>query len=319
MNRTPVTDCRQPTDLLRGSGAEEPADSGPTATVPRELVHRARADDVLLTGWKSLGDERFSVTANWPYTHEFYNPVHGRHDPVLIVETLRQAAILLCHAEFAVPLEHHFLMGDLHYTSHPKHLEVAGPPAELTLDVVCSDIRRRGDRLSATNFRMTVRNGAHTVATGGGHLTISTPQAYRRLRGASFPRESAAPTIPVLPQLVGRTDLAHVVLAPTPAPGRWQLRADDRNATLFGRAVDHYPGMILVEAAHQAATALLSPAPFYPASFTIDFHRYVEFAPPCWIEAHTVPTMVSGATSVRVTGHQDGQPVFTASLTDAGQ
>lgn len=166
---------------------------------------------------------------------------------------------------------------------------------------------------------MTVRHGAHTVATGGGHLTISTPLAYRRLRGASFPRESAALTIPALPQLVGRTDPAHVVLAPTPAPGRWQLRADDRNATLFGRAAEHYPGMILVEAAHQAAMALLSPAPFYPASFTIDFHRYVEFAPPCWIEAHTVTTMVNGATSVRVTGHQDGRPAFTASLTDAGQ
>ncbi|MEH0574054.1 MULTISPECIES: ScbA/BarX family gamma-butyrolactone biosynthesis protein [Streptomyces] len=308
MSWTPVACGRQVVDAVGGAGA-----------LPKELVHRPRVDDVLLTDWQRLDDERFSVAANWPHAHEFFVPLQGKHAPVLIVETLRQAAILLCHTEFAVPLDHHFLMRDLHYRSHPEHLDVTDTATELRLDVVCRDIRRRGRRLTATDCRMTVRHGARTVATGGGRLSISTPQAYRRLRGAFSPAESAAPVIPVAPALVGRTEPVHVALAPTREPGRWQLRGDTGNVTLFGRAADHYPGMLLVEAAHQAATALLTPDPFYPASFTIDFHRYAEFATPCWIEAHTVPTMVPGGRSVRVTGRQDGHPVFTASLTDAGR
>ncbi|MEE1758772.1 ScbA/BarX family gamma-butyrolactone biosynthesis protein [Streptomyces sp. SP18BB07] len=317
MNRTPVTDGPRAADAPER--AEEPIGSEPAGGVPKDLVHRAHTADVLLTAWEDLGDGRFTVRAKWPDTHDFFAPMHGKHDPVLIVETLRQSAILLCHAAFAVPLDHHFHMEDLHYRSHPEFLDAPDGTTELHLDVTCSDIRRRGGRLAATDVRIRVRDGDRTVVTGGGHLGISTPRVYQRLRGAHFPPALATLAVPVSHRLVGRDRPAHVVLATTPVSGRWQLRADTRNTTLFGRAIDHYPGLVLVEAAHQAARALLSPAPFYPASFTIDFHRYVEFAPPCWVEAHTVPSLVPGGTAVRVTGHQDGTPAFTASLTSAAR
>ncbi|WP_432065546.1 ScbA/BarX family gamma-butyrolactone biosynthesis protein [Streptomyces sp. C10-9-1] len=315
MDRTPVLGVPQPAGTTERTG--EPI--GPAAarrgTATRELVHRARETDVLPASWESLGEDRFTVRVTWPDTHEVFVAPDGRPDPVLLVETLRQSAILLCHAAFAVPLDHHFLMEDLHYRARPGLLDVSGGPAELHLDVDCSDIRRRGAALAATDCRIRVRDGERTVATGGGRLGISTPRAYRRLRGAPLPPALAGLAIPLPHRRVERAGPAQVVLAPTPESGRWQLRADPRNTTLFGRATDHYPGMILVEAAHQAARALLYPAAFRPASFTIRFHRYVEFAPPCWIEAHTVPARVAGATAVRVVGRQGGDAVFTASLT----
>ncbi|WP_260845011.1 AfsA-related hotdog domain-containing protein [Streptomyces sp. SLBN-31] len=48
-----------------------------------------------------------------------------------------------------------------------------------------------------------------------------------------------------------------VVLSPLGQPHRWQLRVDTRHPVLFDHIVDHVPGMLLIEAARQAATATL--------------------------------------------------------------
>ncbi|NEC10620.1 AfsA-related hotdog domain-containing protein, partial [Streptomyces sp. SID7909] len=97
-----------------------------------------------------------------------------------------------------------------------------------------------------------------------------------------------------------------VVLAPPVAPGRWPLRLDTGHPTLFGRPNDHVPGILLLEAARQAANATVPG--FLPVTLRSDFLRYVELDRPCWIEATTAPA------GVRVRAVQDGEPVFTCTL-----
>lgn len=110
-----------------------------------------------------------------------------------------------------------------------------------------------------------------------------------------------------------------VVLSPAGEPHRWQLRLDTRHPVLFDHMVDHVPGMVLLEAARQAATATLGHASL-PLAVTSQFQRYVELDAPCLIEAHRIPptgTGAAGAESVLVTAHQDQTPVFRCTVTMA--
>ncbi|WP_329374988.1 ScbA/BarX family gamma-butyrolactone biosynthesis protein [Streptomyces sp. NBC_01483] len=292
-----------------------------TTTVPKELVHRASVAEVMLTDWARVDDHRFAVAAQWPRGHSFFAPVDDCHDPLIAAETIRQAGVLLAHAEYGVPLGHHFLVSDLSVAVRPQHVRVGWTPASLELDVRCVDIKERGG--AVTGFRIVVeiyRDGS-LAATGGGALTCITPRVYQRLRAARLAEDGRprviALTAPETPQSVGRMSPTDVVLSPVGEPNRWQLRVDTRHPTLFDHMVDHVPGMVLLEAARQAAAATLGHASL-PLAVTSEFQRYVELDAPCVIEACRVPgTGPAGAESVLVTACQDGAPVFRCAVTMA--
>ncbi|MEW2070646.1 ScbA/BarX family gamma-butyrolactone biosynthesis protein [Streptomyces sp. NPDC007346] len=288
----------------------------PRRAAPGQLLHRSRPSDVLISDWVRTDTDRFTLALDWPDSHPFHSPLHGRHAPSLIAETIRQAGRLVAHAEFAVPLDHHFLMRDLNYTIEPDraHAAADGPP--LLLDLTCSDIRRRGACLARMTCHMVITRGGQVVATGYGTLTSTSPATYRRLRGD---RLTALPSVrlpaPVPPATVRRADPADVVLSPTREPLRWVLRADPANPALFARPNDHVPGMVLLEAVHQAAQAAVGPAGFYPASMRLCFDRYAEFGAPCVIEACPAADGEPGTVCLRVSARQGGQSVFSALIT----
>ncbi|MET8298131.1 ScbA/BarX family gamma-butyrolactone biosynthesis protein [Streptomyces sp. NPDC005180] len=289
-------------------------------TVPKELVHRASADQVLITDWQRLDDARFSVTAQWPRSHSFYSPVAGgRYDPLLCAETIRQIAYVLGHAEFAVPFGYQFLLWDLCVTVHPEHLLVGGAPASLHLDVTCVDIKRRAGRLTGLSYEAVVRLDGHVVATGRASITCTSPAVYQRLRPEHvlLPEHRALPlTAPAAPQSVGRLSPTDVVLSPLGEADRWQLRVDTLHPVLFDHWVDHVPGMVLMEAARQAAAAALGRPSFMPLGIASSFKRFAELDLPCFIEAERLYQDVPGAEeAVRVTGYQNGELVYEALVT----
>ncbi|WP_240958052.1 ScbA/BarX family gamma-butyrolactone biosynthesis protein [Streptomyces barkulensis] len=295
---------------------------GLTTTVPREYVHRAALAEVFLTGWSPLDGDRCTVTAQWPRGHSFFAPVPvdgGRHyDSMLMAETIRQAGTLMSHACFGVPLGHPFLMWNLNFSVLPGSLEIGGSPADLRLDITCADVSHRGKRLAGMRYTATVRVDGEVVATGGARFTCTSPAVYRRLRaGRTQVSRPPAPGLPVTPGLVGRSSPFDVVLSPTGEPGRWSLRNDLSHPVLFDHPVDHVPGMVLLEAARQAVHALDGTGrPLLLTSLDSTFEKYVEFDRPCWIEAEPVPSApgIPGDT-VRVTAHQDGEAVFTTTVT----
>ena len=292
-----------------------------TTTVPKEFVHRASVSEVMLTDWARIDDEHYTVAAQWPRGHSFFANVEGCHDPLIATETIRQAGILLAHAEFDVPLDHHFLVGDLSVHVQPEHIRVDWAPATLDLKVTCSEVKRRRGALTGFRISVEIYRDGRLAATGGGSLTSITPQVYQRLR-AKHLSENGMPrviglTAPEAPQIVGRTSPTDVVLSPIGEPCRWQLRVDTRHPVLFDHMVDHVPGMVLIEAARQAAAATLGHASL-PFEITSEFTRYVELDSPCMIEAYRLTTGdTDREDSVLVTAHQEGAPVFRSTVTMA--
>lgn len=291
--------------------------AGTTAVrVTPELAHRPRAADVFPVAWIRLSDDRFRVTARWPADHSFFGPVDDRHhDPMIVGETLRQIAMALAHAEFGAPSDTRFVMRDLEISTDPGALVLAEAADPVTVDVVCSEVRRRGRGLNGMRTTMEFRRASRLVARGTGSTGCTSPAAYRRLRqrqlaamGARIPLPAPLP-----PEQVGRQRAEDVVLAPADRPGTWLLRVDTGHPVLFPRPNDHVPGMVLFEAARQAATAASGRHPFLPSGLSVSFSRYAELDSPCWIETDILAKNEGGVT-VRVTGRQDGEPVFAATL-----
>ncbi|MDX2680435.1 ScbA/BarX family gamma-butyrolactone biosynthesis protein [Streptomyces soliscabiei] len=307
-------------DSTLRSGRPRPATL--TSTVPRELVHRSAVAEVLLTGWRRVDDTRFVISAQWPRGHSFFTPVaDGRHDPLIGCETLRQIGILLGHAEFGVPFGHQFLIQDLHFAVRPQHLEMGYEPAALSILITCTKVVRRGENLSRMRFEAVFHRDGQVAATGGGSFSCLTPKVYRRLRGAHVlgsHRQPSAPGSPTAPARVGRTSPMDVVLSPTGARHRWLLRADTRHPVLFEHAVDHVPGMVLIEAARQATAVVLGRPHYLPVSIASEFARYTELASPCTIEARPLPAPTPGSDrNVLVTAVQSGVRVFACTVTAA--
>ncbi|MFF1512281.1 ScbA/BarX family gamma-butyrolactone biosynthesis protein [Streptomyces sp. NPDC058326] len=291
---------------------------GTTTYVPGEFVHRADPADIFPTGWTRLQENRFSVSAHWPASHPFFSPVAGdRHDPLLVAETIRQATMLAAHAELGVPVDDQFVMWGLQYDADSEALAVNGLPSDITVDVLFPELDTRRGRPRNVSSTVRLTRGGRLLATGGGQAACTSTPAYRRVRGARM--EALGKPVPLIhgvaPHLVGRRRPQDVVLGPGPRAGIWQLRIDTGHTTLFRRPNDHVPGMLLLEAARQAATVTAGGGAFLPTAMDISFERYAELDSPCWIEAEVVAAPDQSATVVRVTGRQDGTPVFVCNLT----
>ncbi|WP_442819295.1 AfsA-related hotdog domain-containing protein [Streptomyces sp. NBC_01236] len=83
--------------------------------------------------------------------------------------------------------------------------------------------------------------------------SLDPPTAY------ADPTADTARAVPLPPPAgltpFGRDRFEDAVLAATDRPDRWQLRVDTTHPALFDHLVDHAPGILLLEAARQAARA----------------------------------------------------------------
>ncbi|MFD7579379.1 ScbA/BarX family gamma-butyrolactone biosynthesis protein [Kitasatospora sp. NPDC059817] len=304
----------------RTAGPSVPTGPAPrlTSTVAKEYVHRACHAEVFLTGSEQLNETTFAVTAQWPRAHTFFTTPDGtRHDPIQTAETIRQAGLYLAHTRFGVPLDHKFMMWNLDYTTRPRQLLIGAAPTDLSIEArLVPQPRRSGTTIDFT-LSAVIRRGAHLAATGHTRFTTVPDSTYRRLRGAR--REAdPAPAVsgePLAPGRVGRIRPCDVILTPADAPGTWHLTPDPWHPILFDHANDHVPGMVLLEAARQATNALVSPATVIPASAATTYHRYAEHDAATTITARHTPGDDPDALTTTVTGHQNGEPIFTTVLT----
>ncbi|MFE5660225.1 ScbA/BarX family gamma-butyrolactone biosynthesis protein [Streptomyces sp. NPDC056517] len=303
-----------------------------------QLCHRVRGEDTFPVEWRPLdGRDRFAVRAAWPTDHPFFTPVRRGaercHDPLLVVETLRQATMALLHSVHGLPLTRHILLSEISLTCDPAGLAVAGD--EPVIEIRFVELALRGDQLTEIRVEWTVRRDARVVATGGAHARFAGGAAYRRLRGGHveagvvhpgpWTRRAPAP-------LAGRARPEDVLLSPTGREGVWELVVDTGHPTLFQRPNDHIPGMLFLEAARQAVSAAVWPRPFLPAALRIGFDRYAEFhGGPCLLRAEPMsragtegPPRTAGTArtagtpdvpgTFEVTGYQDGARLFTCEL-----
>ncbi|WP_329495711.1 ScbA/BarX family gamma-butyrolactone biosynthesis protein [Kitasatospora herbaricolor] len=278
-------------------------------TVSRHLVHRTTVSEVFLTGWQATGPYDFLLGAQWPRAHGFYRlPGDVQHDPVLLAETIRQAGLLISHVGFGVPQGHQFAMDDLSYAVDLDGLAIDARPASLMLRVSCQDVRMRHRRLASLRVEVQAERDGRPLGHGSGQVSVIPPQAYRRLRGRDGLNPAPLrPGTPTTPALVGRENPSDVVLTPARQPGTWLLRADARHPVLFDHPVDHVPGMLVLEAARQAAQRLRHPEPVVPVEAISSFEHYIELDRPCLVRAWLEPAPDPRRVPVRVTLEQDGR------------
>ncbi|ANS68764.1 SabA [Streptomyces lincolnensis] len=279
-----------------------------TATVPRQLVHRAAVAETFLTGWTRTAPDRFSVTAQWPRAHGLHvSADRSAYDPLLVVETVRQSGTLIAHTEYDVPLDQHFVLQEFEVTTFPQYLAVGAVPAEVSVDVAFVDVQYRGRRPVGARYTAEVLRGGERVARASRVTFTCTGEAvYRRLRGGRTAATVSAPPLPppLPPALVGRALPTDVVLARTDRPDRWQLRVDTAHPVFFDHPLDHIPGMLLLEATRQAVRAGTG-GTRSPVSFHITFHRYAELDEPLWLQ-----TSRGSGGEVEVVGTQGDSAVF---------
>lgn len=282
-----------------------------TATVPRQLVHRAAVAETFLTGWERLADDEFRVSAQWPRAHGLHvSPDRSAYDPLLVVETVRQSGTLISHTEYQVPLDTHFVLQRFEVDTFPRYLAVEPVPAELDVEVSFVDVQYRRDLPVGARYTAQVLRGAECVARARVAFTCVSEPVYRRLRGGrTADTVTAVPLPPGLPAAaVDRALPADVVLAPPERPGRWQLRVDTAHPVFFDHPLDHIPGMLLLEAARQAVPAHTAGGRS-PESFHITFHQYAELEETVWIEA----TDGDGG-EVQVVGRQGESTIFECAV-----
>src|SRR2546428_4079849 len=115
-------------------------------TVPRTLVHRVSASEVFVTDLRVTGFNTFEVAARWPGSHDFYGPTtRYSHDPMLLIESMRQAGLMIAHVAFEVPGEFKFITHEKRFDIAPGGLYTDGDAAvDVVIAVTAHDIRRRG-------------------------------------------------------------------------------------------------------------------------------------------------------------------------------
>jgi hypothetical protein len=288
----------------------------PDGRATPELCHRPQIDDLFPVEWLRLSEHRFLVSVDWPAAHRFFAPLpDGRQDPMLVAETTRQATMMLAHAEFGVPVGDQFVMWELGYRIATPDFTAESASGRIEVVVECSDVQLRAGRLIGMRVDLRFQRLGRLLATSMGILSCTSARVYRRLRGDRMDGVAARPPLlpAVPPHQVGRDDVKDVVLALSKHRPGWRLRLDTTNSTLFARPNDHVPGMVLLEAARQAAAALAPGHVFHPVSMRVSFQKYCELLEPCWILARHDTCAEQGAV-LRVQGLQGEEPVFTATL-----
>ncbi|WP_392957996.1 ScbA/BarX family gamma-butyrolactone biosynthesis protein [Streptomyces sp. LN245] len=306
-----ATPTRDPRDLPRL-----------TTTVPKEYVHRASLAEVFLSSCTPRAGLAYTLTGQWPRAHTYFTgPDPSSHDPLQVAETLRQAGILLAHTELGVPLGHHFVMWALSYTTDPAGLRIHNRPTDFTIQARCTELLQRRTTINRATIEMTLHRDHTPIAHGAVTFSTISPAVYTRLRGTTTPPTStstgtgAGTTPPMTPASVNRRSPTDVVLTPTSHPHQWLLTPNLDHPVLFDHTSDHIPGMVLLEAARQAAHATTNTPHFTPTNTTTTFTRYTEFDQPCTIEVtHTQPDNTT-TTTLHITGHQQNHTVFNSTIT----
>ncbi len=268
--------------------------------VRRELVHRTALAEVLLTDVRRTGEHQFTAAAQWPRSHPTFDRAgDGRHNPLLVAETLRELGICIPLQYYAVAPESHLLIGELEFSIDPA----AEPRAryggsEITCEVRADRFRPVGHS-PPRSLGLTARYLAdgREFAQAQGIARILSPAAYRAIRGgdgtlipAPAPAPSSSPATALTrpaPDLVGVTQ-AQDVLIGADWHGRVRLLpADPYHPFFYDHPSDHVPGLVVLEAVRQAMAWQPAGAPARMVSCELRALRFTEADPPARI-THTV-------------------------------
>lgn len=291
-----------------------------TRTVDRLLVHRDALGEVFLTDLRAIDDVSYAAAAQLPRSHAYYGDHLLRpscHDPLLILEACRQAALAGAHRFFAVPGDNKFILTHLRLRLDHPHLTYVGTsPSRLSLRIRIASRKEREERVTGLDYEIDLYADGSLIGTAAIGLRFKNPNGYLTLRlnnrdgmalpsSASYP--AATPGAPLAPHLAGRANPDNVVLLDAVVIGdsaQALLRIPAHHASLFDHPQDHLPGMVIAEGARQLAlfAALdirgLAPSKTLITELDVRFTRFGELEDDTVLSA-TVPRLaVAGAEEI---------------------
>ncbi|PSJ28372.1 hypothetical protein B7P34_12825 [Streptosporangium nondiastaticum] len=315
------------------SPAEAPALTA-DRTVHRRLVHKRAVEQVLTTAVAESGG-RLLGTAQLPRLHRHYNDTRAPyHDLLLVGEAARQTVEAIVHELLHVPLDRRFVLGDLGIAFTTLEAVRTGPePADLLVELDIDRLRRRRDgSVRSLRGAATCRIGGRDAARFTGTLLFLEGDSYDDLRaGSSGPRAPGTGEAPPRcePSAVGRTDPRNVVIGGLRTehpeaggePGETvaDIVADPQDPVFYDHALDHLPGMLLMEAARQTALAARARTRAVPAGALLAtgcrarFLAFAEQSAPARCRAR--PLENTGTETFAVTVEQRGEAVAELEIT----
>jgi hypothetical protein len=240
--------------------------------VSRALVHRNAVAEVLLTDARALPDGRFLLAAQWPRSYATSvtspsgpgaDPGAGsdsaeRHDPMLAAETIRQVGLYICQRFLGVPSTSKPVIRSVGFQLDDSAEPVVGYGAT---DVLCRaevhDVRHVDDVPwpVALSVRIQFSAVGREFGSAFGRVRVLSEEEYETFRG---PNAAAGPVPDTVhgrpsPIEVSVPSPGDVMLVRDPAGALLVAPADLRHPRFFDHPSDHVPGMVLLEAARQAA------------------------------------------------------------------
>lgn len=264
--------------------------------IPRRLVHKQAADEVLVTSVDAAADDvgGWWVRVRLPRGHVFHGDVTGRsagfYDPLLIVEALRQGCIAIGHLGYGVPM-------DFHYTVRFYELSVLDMAAldfrsdhgEFDIRVLIGQEFRPAAGDAVTGLAVVAvasRDGVAALEVSGAFGWLPDDRWQLMRVGSTW--EPGPQPVRAEPAAVGRTRSANVVIGePVSHPDgavHAPIVVDTGNRAFFDHPVDHLPGGLILEACRQLALAALGRRATEVtglARLRCEFKAFAEMRPGC--------------------------------------
>lgn len=228
-------------------------------TIDRSLVHRDSIAEVLLTDLIQVDAAEFLVAAQWPRSHRVYRPDQtGRHDPMLILESIRQAGLAVSHFGFGVGFDQQSLMRDVSFAldqrTEPRALLRS---SNIAITISCRDVITRAGRLRGMTLDLSFAADDLPFASGRGTIRWISAPSYAALRargGTRLDWDQLRWSTVVAPRTSSaiRAGADGLLAAGSGAGPRRRLVVPLDHPVYFDHALDHAPGMLLIDAAWQA-------------------------------------------------------------------
>ncbi|MFC7490487.1 MULTISPECIES: ScbA/BarX family gamma-butyrolactone biosynthesis protein [unclassified Knoellia] len=252
-----------------------------TTTLDRQLVHRWSVAEVFVTDLHHDGPAAVTAAAQWPRHHPYFDAGDDRYCLLVAAETFRQVVLAALHATGLAESADQFVMKRMGFEWVGEAPAVGDRPLDLQVSLCMTPAGRAGRH----DLRVTIADGERDLLRGTGVVIVLAPPVYAHLRqGRTEPgvRVDSLASIPC--EAISRTRPQDVVLVGPPS-GPWDLRVDTTHPTLFDHPCDHVPGMLLFEAARQAA--ILTTGTRAVVSMAADFGAFMEVDAPTRVCAET--------------------------------
>ncbi|WP_256106108.1 AfsA-related hotdog domain-containing protein [Streptomyces sp. ODS05-4] len=302
-------------------------------SVDRRLLHRRALSEVFLTDTAAVDGQRFLAGAQLPSSHAYFTDHVGHSvvDPMLLLECARQAETCGAHRHLGVDDDTKFVLQSWSMRLPGLFHAHSGDPAELTMQV--STDRAAGAsapaRSAAYHLRFLVSGqevGEVRMAVGYvSSAAYSVIRSKRRGRPPVSSDDVAPLPATVQPAEVGRANAVNALLTEPVRDGDGivaGVRIPTDNPSMFDHAQDHLPGMVLTEAARQAALLCGARVLGQPAGattlvgFDLAFTRFAELDAPTTVSA-TAGRQSDGIHTFRVAFRQDGEEIAAGTVDTA--